>query len=108
MSDAYRRRVEVLGFRGCPNLDSTREMVERLVAELHVEAEVRWIEVGDPSEAARLRFLGSPSVRVDGLDVEPGFGHRDEYVLSCRVYPGPGGLVGTPPEAWVREALLRA
>jgi hypothetical protein len=55
-----------------------------------------------------LRFLGSPTIRVDGRDVEPGAEERQEFVLSCRVYRTERGLAGQPDEAWIREALTGA
>lgn len=70
-----------------------------------VEGSVRLVEVQSDEDAQRLRFLGSPSLRVDGRDVEPGAGQRTDYGLQCRVYRAPAGLTGTPPDEWVRAAL---
>ncbi len=78
--------VEVLSFEGCPNAEPARETVERLVAELGIEAEVRGVDVPDPETAERLRFLGSPTVHVNGRDVEPSADERGEFSFSCRVY----------------------
>jgi hypothetical protein len=75
--------------------------------ELGVEPELRLVAGPDEEAARRLRFLGSPTVRVGGRDVDP---HTDEcagYALSCRVYRTDGGFAGEPDERWVREALLR-
>lgn len=58
--------------------------------------------------AERLRFLGSPTIRVDGRDVEPGADDRNEFALSCRVYPSPEGTSGLPLRSWVRASLERA
>lgn len=55
-----------------------------------------------------MRFLGSPTVRVNGRDVEPGAEERTDYVLACRVYRGEAGFSGQPDERWVREALAEA
>lgn len=95
-------QVEILYFEGCPHYQSTRALVEQIAAELRLEPELRLIEVGDVNEAAELRFLGSPSVRVDGRDVEPGAEER-EAVFSCRVYPTQHGLSGLPDEGLIRE-----
>lgn len=100
-----KRVVEVLGFDGCPNFGPVIALVERLLAESAVDAEVRRVEVVDADAAARLRFLGSPSVRVDGRDIEPGADDRAEYVFACRVYRTDAGMSGQPDERWLRDVL---
>src|SRR5262245_57143896 len=98
-------RVDVLHFEGCPNWQQTHALVERLSSELEVEVDISLVEVADPDAAVRLRFLGSPTVRVDGRDVEPGADDRQDYVLACRIYRHDGGFSGEPDERWIREAL---
>jgi len=100
-----RPRVEILYFDGCPNHEPARALVERVAAELQLEPTIDLVAVADADAAAELRFLGSPTVRVDGRDVEPGASERDEFVLSCRVYRTERGLGGQPDEAWIRDAL---
>jgi len=101
-------RVEILYFEGCPNHEPARALVERVAAELRVEPAIELVEVVDPDAAADMRFLGSPTIRVDGRDVEPGADERHEFVLSCRVYRTERGLAGQPDETWIREALSGA
>jgi hypothetical protein len=103
-----RPRVEILYFEGCPNYEDARALVERLAARIGVDPDLQLVEVPDEQAAVRLRFLGSPSVRVDGRDVEPGANERSDFVLSCRVYPGGRGLAGAPDEEWIRDALTAA
>ena len=98
-------KVEVLTFEGCPNAAAARELVERVVAESRVEAEVAYADVPDPEAAGRLRFLGSPTIRVDGRDIEPGADERTEYVLACRIYRTDEGIAGVPDDRWLRDAL---
>jgi transposase InsO family protein len=71
--------VETLHFDGCPNHNATSELVERVSGELALSPEIRQVEVPDPETAERLRFLGSPTVRVDGNDIEPGADARDQF-----------------------------
>jgi hypothetical protein len=100
-----RRRVEILTFEGCPNAEAAHALVERVVAGLGIEADVASIRVEDGQAAERLRFLGSPTVRVAGRDVEPGAEARSDYTLACRLYSTPAGLATVPAEEWVRDAL---
>jgi hypothetical protein len=103
-----RPRVEILYFEDCPNHEPARVLVERIAAELRVEPEIHVLEVPDADAAMQLRFLGSPTVRVDGRDVEPGAEERRDFVLSCRVYRSERGSSGQPDERWIREALAEA
>ena len=64
--------VEVLFFDGCPNHEPTVQLVRDVVAALGVAAELREVTVESAEDAEALRFLGSPSVRVNGRDIEPG------------------------------------
>ncbi len=97
--------VEILYFDGCPHYHAARELVDRVVVEVGGEAEVRLVNVADMESARRARFLGSPSIRVNGRDIEPNADARAEYVLSCRLYRTDQGFAGQPEEAWLREAL---
>jgi hypothetical protein len=103
-----RPRVEIPYFEGCPNHEPALALVERLASELRVEPEIEPVEVADPDGAVALRFLGSPTVRVDGVDVEPGAEERRDFAFSCRIYRREGGAAEQPQESWVREALTEA
>lgn len=94
-------RVDVLYFDGCPNHAPTVELARRVVADLGVEAEVNEIPVESAEDAEAKRFLGSPSVRVNGRDIEPGAETQSSYALSCRMY----GESGIPPRDWLVDAL---
>lgn len=97
--------MEILYFEGCPNLEGAQAMVERVAADLRVETEIDLVEVVDPETALQLRFLGSPTVRVNGRDVEPGTDERRDFALSCRTYRTGDGFSRQPAEVWIREAL---
>ena len=100
-----RPRIEVLTFAGCPNAEPAVELVARVTSELGIEAYVERIDVASEDQVQEHRFLGSPSIRVNGRDIEPGAGDRSEYVYSCRVYRSESGLTGQPDERWLRAAL---
>jgi hypothetical protein len=100
--------VEILYFEGCPNHEPVRALLERLADELRIDPEIRLVAVADPDAAVELGFLGSPTMRVDGVDVEPGAEARRDFALSCRIYRSERGVGEQPQEAWVREALTEA
>lgn len=97
--------VEVLYFDGCPNHPHAQVLVERISTEVGVGVELKLVNVLDPDTAVRERFLGSPSIRVDGRDIELGAEARTDYVLACRVYRTETGTSGQPDERWLRDAL---
>ncbi len=100
-----RRVVEVLTFEGCPNAGAALELASRVVRESGADADVRRVDVPDAEAATALRFLGSPTIRVDGADIEPGASERSDYVLACRLYRSDAGIAGRPEEGWLRDAL---
>lgn len=99
------RRIEVLTFVGCPNAQPTIELVERVFLELGANGELLLVQVKDADEAEAQRFLGSPTVRVDGRDIEPGADERTDFAFSCRIYRTEHGSSGQPSEDWLRSAL---
>ena len=96
--------VEVLTFEGCPHAAPAIELASRVAAEAQVGVDVRVINVAE-SEAELFQFLGSPSIRVHGHDVEPGADSRRDYAHSCRLYNTSAGLRPLPEEAWLHDAL---
>jgi hypothetical protein len=99
------KQIEVLVFDGCPNLDSTIEHARQAITHANVPADVRVVRVETDADAKRLRFLGSPTVRVDGVDVEPATIGRGDFGLQCRIYSVAGRYQGTPPADWIAAAL---
>lgn len=62
-------RVEILSIAGCPNAIITRTRVREALALEACRAEILDVVVDTPEAAHEQRFLGSPSVRVNGQDV---------------------------------------
>jgi hypothetical protein len=105
---ARRPLIEVLYIEQCPNYAGALALVERVRAELGIDAELRTRLIGDQAAAEQVGFPGSPTVRVDGHDVEPGSEPPAEITLACRLYRHEHHFAGQPAERWVRKALLRA
>lgn len=64
--------VQVQMSPGCGHGKKTLELVRKVLAELAPAARVETVVVGTMDEAARLGFRGSPTVLIDGADIEPG------------------------------------
>jgi hypothetical protein len=100
--------IEVLYVQDCPHYQGTLALVERVRAELGIDTELRTSLIVDQAAADQARFPGSPTVRVDGLDVEPGSEPATEYIVACRLYRLEYRFAGQPEARWIREALLQA
>ena len=100
-------KIEVLYFDDCPNWRLTKRELESVLEELEVTAAIDLVEVTSNDDAERLRFVGSPSVRIDGKDVDPAT-PTDGFNLECRLYWVDGRPVGTPPRELITRAVGRA
>lgn len=101
-------RVELLYFDGCPNHETLLPRLRELLAQAGVDTEVELRRVEDLEAAERERFLGSPTLRINGDDVDTTAGTRDDYGLKCRLFATRDGLRGTPADDWILAALDRA
>jgi hypothetical protein len=101
-------RLEVLYFDGCPSHEALMPRLRELMAQAGVDAPVEVKQVESAEAAARERFLGSPTLRVNGQDVDPTAGERTDFGLKCRLYPSADGLRGAVPDELVLAALARA
>jgi hypothetical protein len=66
----------------CGSRNDTLALINKVVGQLSPEAEIKGITVNTGDEAKELRFLGSPSIHINGEDIEPGSDKRDDYGLS--------------------------
>jgi hypothetical protein len=83
-------------------------VVDRVVRDVGVPADVEVIDVDTLAQAKRRRFPGSPTVRVDGKDVDRYVNGNTDVSLGDRVYRTARGLAGWPDAEWVRDAVLLA
>jgi hypothetical protein len=101
-------KVEVLYFDGCPNHEALLPQLRKLMGEAGVDSPVELKHVDSVEDAERERFLGSPTLRVDGRDVDASALKRDDYGLKCRLYATELGLRGEIPNELIEAALARA
>ena len=93
-------KVEIRYFDDCPNWEATRDLVVALTG---VSPVLR--RVATPEEAEALRFVGSPTILVNGVD--PWADQSQHVGLACRIYRTPEGrLAGAPTEAMLRATLI--
>ena len=98
-------KVEILYFDGCPTYKTAEKTLRKVLAEERIAAEVELVAVSTDEEAKRLRFPGSPTIRLDGHDLFPA-PEREDWRLGCRVYATPEGLLrGSPTAGMIEKAL---
>ena len=100
--------VELLYFEGCPHYAELIPRLRSLIARRAPEAELVLHPIESLEDAEHERFLGSPTVRVDGVDVDPGAPERLDFGLQCRIYRTNEGTSPLPPDAWIAGALESA
>lgn len=100
------RAVELLAWSGCPSHPAAEQMMRAILADLglaDVPVQLTWIE--DEQTAARRRFVGSPTFRVDDQELIP-VDASDRYGLTCRVYQlADGRFSPTPDPGELRRAV---
>lgn len=99
-------KVELLYFDGCPTYVEAEQNLRTVLDEGGVDAGVSLVAVNTDEEACRLRFPGSPTIRIGGRDLFP-VSERSRWGLACRVYPTPEGPRGAPTPEMLRAALGR-
>ena len=101
-------KIELLYFGGCPSHERFLPRLRALLAEAGVEAPVLQRRVESDEDAQGERFLGSPTLRINDVDVDPAAGERTDFGLKCRLYPTDEGLSGAPRDEWVLDKLQKA
>jgi hypothetical protein len=89
-------KIEILYFDECPNHGSTVERVKDIGREEGLAAEVVEVNVPDEATARSLSFLGSPTVRIDGVDIEPSARLSKHFGLMCRRRRAGGSAASGP------------
>jgi hypothetical protein len=99
--------VELLYWEGCPSYEDALAELRRALAELGFDdAKVALRRIDSDEEARAQRFVGSPTIRVDGRDPFPP--PADEPAgLTCRIYRRADGRVSPTPDPQALRAGLR-
>jgi hypothetical protein len=96
-------KIQLVYFDGCAFWQRGLKNLEAALQEQGLAQSVELIKVSDEADARRLKFLGSPSFRINGQDLWSG--ECKSYSLSCRLYCTPQGLKGYPTVSMLKEAL---
>lgn len=99
-------KIELLYFDGCPSWQTALENLKVALQQEDISEPITMLEIKDDEQAAQEKFLGSPSIRINGRDLW--FENRENYSLSCRVYGTPAGVKGYPTVDMLRSRIKSA
>ena len=96
-------KIEVLYVPNCPNHGVAMERLRAILSAERFQKHVNEVLVKDAEMAQSLKFPGSPTIRINGQDVEP----REEatFGLMCRLYSDGSGV---PSQQKLRAAIEKA
>ena len=99
-------KIELYYFDGCPSYERAREnLKEALCCEREIAQEIELVPVVSEADAQTKRFLGSPTIRIDGTDIEGPEAEKKGYGFRCRLYVENGRLSGWPSVQKIRQSL---
>jgi hypothetical protein len=97
-------QVSFLYYEECPSHDLALERLREVMAEDGITSEVEVFKVETEEQARELHFVGSPTIRIDGRDIDPPTDPR--YALTCRVYRLEDDRISPlPSKDMIRRAL---
>jgi mercuric ion transport protein len=98
-------KVQVLYFDGCPNSLPAVELVAETLRAEGIKTDVERVLVASAEQAQEIEFLGSPTVRINGLDVEPEARTQKSYGFGCRTYLDGEKRTGMPSREMIQRAI---
>lgn len=98
------RQIQFLFLKGCPNKEPALNLLRQVLQEKDLSEKIEIIEIKSDEDAKKYKFLGSPSIQINGLDIEKER-RNDPPSFGCRVYRTREGYSGIPPKEMIFEAL---
>lgn len=100
--------VSFLYYEDCPSHETALARLQEVLAEEQLEAEIAVVRVDTDDQAQQWAFVGSPTIRIEGRDIDPPPANA-QYALTCRAYRREDGRVSPlPPQGMIRRALRDA
>jgi hypothetical protein len=95
-------KIELLYFEGCTAYQTALKHLEEVIQEKKLNAGVEMVKLKNDKQAREQRFLGSPTIRINGQDIEPDAQQIREFSIRCRLY-----LEGDRVNEWPGKELMR-
>ncbi|MBI3537627.1 MAG: DUF2703 domain-containing protein [Chloroflexi bacterium] len=100
-------KIEILWIRDCPNYKQFAEITREIARAQNIAAEIDLIEVRDHADARAQKFLGSPTIRINGVDPFA-LESQNNFAWQCRLYLTPQCLRGMPTKEMLEKVLRQA
>ena len=101
-------KIDLLWFDDCPNHHAATELLQETLDEFGVTEQIELIKVPDLETGVKTKFPGSPTIRINGQDIDPTYEDTGDYGPRCRVYMTSEGFKGVPEKAWITDAVRAA
>jgi len=98
--------VEVLYTDECPFWKEALKLIGETVRDLKTEITIKKVKISSEEDAKKFKFLGSPTVRINGVDIDPAAKETAGYI-GCRIYMYEGSTYEYPPKEMIKSALGR-
>lgn len=98
-------QVELLKIPDCPGADIAYDRLREVLDGLGVSETIRTVEIATEEQARRFRFPGSPTLRINGHDIEPAADRVAQHAVACRLYGSGGSAVNAPSAAAIRRSV---
>jgi hypothetical protein len=98
-------RIEVLYVPNCPHHAVALRRLREILSAESFPTHVNEVLVSDAEMAQSLKFPGSPTIRINGHDVEPQSEKAASFGLMCRLYSDGSGA---PSYERLRDAIERS
>jgi hypothetical protein len=101
-------KIQLMLSEGCSHKDAARALLNEAISDTGVEAEIEEIMVRTDEDARIASVIGSPSIKVEGLDIEYADREPDETSNGCRYYNTPAGWKPLPEKGMIVRGIERA
>lgn len=100
--------IELLHTKGCQGYHKALDELEDAMADMGLEPRCDIRLVRTQEEAQQLKFFGSPTLRINGKDIDPKAETMTRFgVNTCRPYFWKGKAYDYPPKEMILEGLAR-
>ncbi len=99
-------RVEFLFWKECPSHEKALSRLKSALQKIGIDYEIKVIEVKTEDDAKRWQFPGSPTIRINGADIQPETS-KGNYSLSCRAYIIEGKVLPVPTEDFLIKSIRK-